>query len=73
MAAPRHPPTEARELELVKKVELRIALTENDSKLETLLGTYLAPLLLKLESEHASVRDKVIGVVQHVNVRLQSQ
>lgn len=55
----RQPPTEARELDLVKKVELRIALAESDQKLEALLGTYLAPLLLKLDSEHSSVRQKV--------------
>ncbi|KAF2098653.1 ARM repeat-containing protein [Rhizodiscina lignyota] len=73
MAAPRQPSTEARELELLKKVELRIALAESETKLETLLGTYLAPLLLKLESESSSVREKVIGVCKHINVRLQSQ
>ncbi len=73
MATARRPSTEARELELVKKLELRIALADSDSKLEGLLGTYLAPLLLKLESEHASVREKVVGVCKHVNIRLQSQ
>jgi hypothetical protein len=50
--------TEARELELVGKVEMRIALAKDD-KLESTLKPYLAPLLLKLASEHASVRNKV--------------
>lgn len=50
---------EAKELSLVGKVELRIALADTDTKLESLLKTYLAPLLLKLASEHASVRNKV--------------
>lgn len=50
---------EAKELGLVGKVELRIALTESDVKLESLLHTYLPPLLLKLASEHVSVRNKV--------------
>lgn len=50
---------EARELNLVGKVELRIALAESDSKLETILKTYLPPLLLKLASEHITVRNKV--------------
>jgi proteasome component ECM29 len=50
--------TEARELELVGKVELRIALAK-DEKLESLLKTYLPPLLLKLGSEHMAVRNKV--------------
>jgi proteasome component ECM29 len=61
---------EARELNLVGRVEMRIALAESDTKLEELLKTYLTPLLLKLSSEHVSVRNKVIGVCQHVNRRL---
>ena len=52
---------EARELSLVGKVELRIALTDTDTKLESILKTYLAPLLLKLGSDHMSVRNKVRG------------
>ena len=51
--------TEARELELVGKVEMRIALAKDD-KLESLLKPYLPPLLLKLASEHPAVRNKVI-------------
>ena len=50
---------EVKELSLVGKVELRIALAPSDSKLESLLQTYLPPLLLKLASEHSSVRNKV--------------
>ena len=50
---------EAKELNLIGKVELRIALTESDAKLQSTLGTYLTPLLLKLGSEHVSVRNKV--------------
>ena len=50
---------EAKELSLVSKVELRIALTDSDTKLESILNTYLAPLLLKLSSDHVSVRNKV--------------
>ena len=53
---------EARELNLVGKVELRIALAESDSKLENVLKTYLPPLLLKLNSPHAPVRNKVSSV-----------
>lgn len=56
MAAPAS--TEARELELVGKVELRIALTK-DEKLESVLKLYLPPLLLKLGSDHVAVRNKV--------------
>lgn len=50
---------EAKELNLVGKVELRLALADSDPKFESLLSTYLAPLLLKLASEHANVRKKV--------------
>lgn len=58
MAAPQAA-TEARELSLVDKVELRIALADSEAKLGSLLKLYLAPLLLKLGSEHLSVRNKV--------------
>lgn len=57
-AAPSEP-SETKELSLVGKVELRIALADSDTKLETILKTFLAPLLLKLGSEHLSVRNKV--------------
>ena len=50
---------EAKELSLVGKMELRIALADSDAKLESLLHTYLAPLLLKLASDHSTVRNKV--------------
>ncbi|QGA15725.1 hypothetical protein EYB26_003385 [Talaromyces marneffei] len=64
---------EARELSLVSKVELRIALADSDEKLQKLLQTYLAPLLLKLASEHLAVRNKVIAVCQHINLRIKPQ
>lgn len=49
---------EARELSLVGKVEMRIALA-NDASLSKTLNTYLAPLLLKLASDSVNVRNKV--------------
>ncbi|PQE08767.1 proteasome component protein [Rutstroemia sp. NJR-2017a BVV2] len=61
--------TEARELELVGKVEMRIALAKDD-KLESVLKPYLPPLLLKLASDHQSVRNKVISTCQHIKIRL---
>lgn len=66
------PSPEARELALISKVELRIALADTDEKLEALLNTYLAPLLLKLGSESLAVRNKVITVCHHVNARLKA-
>lgn len=52
-------PDEAKELSLVGKVEMRIALADSDDKLETILKTFLAPVLLKLTSQFLSVRNKV--------------
>lgn len=71
MAKPQSP--EARELALIDKVELRIALADDDAKLQSTLNTYLAPLLLKLTSEHTSARNKVIGICQHINTRIAPQ
>ncbi|KAI4187280.1 MAG: hypothetical protein L6R41_002916 [Letrouitia leprolyta] len=70
MAATETP--EAKELSLVGKVELRIALTDSDTKLESILNTYLPPLLLKLTSNHVSVRNKVISICQHINTRIRA-
>jgi proteasome component ECM29 len=64
---------ESRELALVGKVEMRIALADTDSKLQSLLSTYLPPLLLKLGSDSIAVRNKVISVCQHVNTRIKSE
>ena len=57
MSQPETP--EAKELRLVGNVELRFAMITADSAMEKALNTYLAPLLLKLASEHVSVRNKV--------------
>ncbi|GLI72306.1 proteasome component M29 [Penicillium ochrochloron] len=66
------PSPEARELSLIGKVEFRIAMADSDEKLQSLLMTYLAPLLLKLSSDSVAVRNKVISVCQHVNARVQT-
>ncbi|KAK3670099.1 proteasome component M29 [Recurvomyces mirabilis] len=60
---------EQRELALIGKVEMRIALADTDNKLEAILKTYLPPILLKLASEHVTVRNKVISVCQHITTR----
>jgi len=60
--------TEARELELLRKVELRIGLADTDQKLQNILGTYLPPVLVKLASEHASVRNKVGLILDHLHL-----
>ena len=63
---------EARELTLIGKVEFRIAMADSDEKLQSLLQTYLPPLLLKLASDSVAVRNKVISVCQHVNTRVKA-
>lgn len=72
MAATTQTP-EQRELSLIGKVEMRIALADSDAKLESTLKTYLSPLLLKLASEHIAVRNKVITVCQHISTRTKPQ
>ncbi|EFQ87325.1 hypothetical protein CFE70_008273 [Pyrenophora teres f. teres 0-1] len=64
---------EAKELALVGKVEMRIALASSEKKLEELLNIYLTPLLLKLGSDSVAVRNKVISICQHINARIKSQ
>ncbi|GME52075.1 Armadillo-like helical [Neofusicoccum parvum] len=61
--------SEERELALIGKVELRIALADSDAKLQSILHTYLGPLLLKLASEHVGV----ISICQHINTRVRPQ
>jgi hypothetical protein len=57
---------ESKELALVGKVEMRIALADSEKKLEDLLKVYLAPLLLKLGSEYVAVRNKVRHLILSV-------
>ena len=58
MAAPSTVSAEQRELQLIDKVEMRIALTD-DNKLESVLKTYLPPIIIKLKSDQVAVRNKV--------------
>ncbi|GAB1310705.1 proteasome component M29 [Madurella fahalii] len=62
-----------RELELIENAEWRILSASSDEdKLQRLLKVYLAPLLLKAGSEHASVRNKVISTCQTINKLIKS-
>lgn len=58
------------ELALLEKVELRIALANDDSQLENALRLYLAPVLLKLSSANADVRKAVLKIIQHIIPRI---
>lgn len=52
--------TEQKELQLVETVEFKIlGVANKEDKLHDLLQRYLAPLLLKAASDHASVRARV--------------
>ncbi|KAG0252530.1 hypothetical protein DFQ27_008011 [Actinomortierella ambigua] len=63
----------ANELELLENVELRFALAETDAQLERTLTTFLCPVLLKLASDQEVVRNKVIGILTHINKRIRSK
>lgn len=58
------------ELALVERVDLRLALAESDSDLQTALHQYLPPLLLKLASPHPPVRQAVFKTIQNVFPRI---
>ncbi|KAL2912896.1 proteasome component M29 [Polyrhizophydium stewartii] len=62
----------AKELDLLENVELRLALADTDDKFQRTIGNFLGPVLLKLDSPHEPVRQKVIGMCNHVNKRLKS-
>lgn len=54
---------------LVEKVELRLALADSPEKIQQIVDTYLAPLLLKLSSKEQAVRLEVIKCIKIVLAR----
>lgn len=58
---------------LVERVFLRIGSAESDEELQTALGKFLAPLLLKLNSSDETVRSKVLKLLAHIKTRLKSR
>ncbi|CAL1546641.1 unnamed protein product [Lymnaea stagnalis] len=58
---------------LVERVFLRIGSAESDEQLQTALGKFLAPLLLKLNSSDEAVRSKVLKLLAHIKTRLKSR
>ncbi|GFS17153.1 proteasome-associated protein ECM29-like protein, partial [Elysia marginata] len=58
---------------LVERVFLRIGSAETDEQLQTALGKFLAPLLLKLNSSDETVRSKVLKLLAHIKTRLKSR
>ncbi|KAG6267093.1 hypothetical protein E4U49_008366 [Claviceps purpurea] len=70
MSAP--PSTEQRELQLVESVEFKIlGVANKEDKLHQLLQRYLAPLILKAASEHASVRARIIQILARLKTFIQ--
>jgi proteasome component ECM29 len=54
------PSPEQRKLQLVEKLEFRIlGVANQEKKLHDLLQTFLAPLILEVASEYATVRTRV--------------
>ncbi|KAG5940270.1 hypothetical protein E4U53_007617 [Claviceps sorghi] len=67
------PSSEQRELQLVESVEFKILSVANkEDKLHQLLQRYLAPLILKAASEHASVRARIIQILARLKTFIQS-
>ena len=64
--------TESKELELIEKVDLRLALADTSEKFERNLQAFLAPLLLKLASPYHSVRTNVLNSLKNILSRLTS-
>ncbi|KAG5999780.1 hypothetical protein E4U54_001676 [Claviceps lovelessii] len=65
--------TEQRELQLVESVEFKIlGVANKEDKLHELLQRYLAPLILKAASEHASVRARIIQILARLKTFIQS-
>ncbi|KAL4235658.1 hypothetical protein ACF0H5_004053 [Mactra antiquata] len=58
---------------LIERVFLRIGSAETDEQLESCLGRFLTPILLKLDSKEEGVRKKVMELLVHINKRLKSR
>ncbi|XP_063621128.1 proteasome-associated protein ECM29 homolog [Cydia splendana] len=58
------------DLLLLDRVFLRLGNAETDDQLESCLGRFLPPVILKLSSAHEQVRTKVMELLVHVNKRV---
>ncbi|SCU84868.1 LAFA_0D12508g1_1 [Lachancea sp. 'fantastica'] len=64
--------TENEEVQLLEKADLRFVLAASEEALEQSLDIFFPAVLLKLSSEHASVRQVVFQVVKNVMGRISS-
>ncbi|CEG83910.1 hypothetical protein RMATCC62417_17774 [Rhizopus microsporus] len=60
------------ELQLLENVELKLALSTTDAQLEKNIQLFLPPVLLKLASTDAAVKQKVMTILSHVNKRVKT-
>lgn len=60
------------ELKAIETVELKIAVSLDDTKLQHNLNIFLAPLILKLASKHVQVRMKTLKFLGHLLMRFNS-
>ena len=58
------------ELELLDAVELRFAMADTDGKFSKTLHSFLAPCLRKLDSTFIQIKQRVISICSHINLRL---
>lgn len=52
---------------------MRVVSTDTDEQFEASLTKFLAPVIMKLRSEHETVRTKVMEMLVHINNRLRSR
>ncbi|KAH8405828.1 hypothetical protein KR215_009962, partial [Drosophila sulfurigaster] len=59
--------------ELLERVLLRLGNADTDEKLETTVGKFLTPVILKINSPDNVVRTKVVEVLTHIKRRVTSR
>ncbi|KAJ3021840.1 hypothetical protein HKX48_007616 [Thoreauomyces humboldtii] len=60
------------ELGLLDNVEMRFAVSDTNERFEKAVGTFLSPVLLKLDSPHKPVQAKVMAICSHVSKRVKA-
>jgi len=58
---------------LLERVFLRVGSADSDEQLESVIGKFLCPVLLKLSSDDETIRKKVMELLIHVNKRVKSR
>ncbi|XP_037942539.1 proteasome-associated protein ECM29 homolog [Teleopsis dalmanni] len=61
------------EIELLERVLFRLGAADTDEKLESTVGRFLTPVILKITSPNENVRAKVIEVLTHIKRRVTSR